>query len=568
MLESGLLQLLTRDIPLTAMIARRGEQTFTRRDFLENVSAWVNCLHEQRAQRIALFMRDGFEFASALFAIWASGKTAIIPGDALPETCKSLQARADAFAGDFPEQLHPLRKSAIMGSLTFPALDAEGLQLEVFTSGSTGEPIAIPKHLRQLAREVASLETLWGDKARGTIIRGTVSHQHIYGLLFRVLWPLSAGHVMDADSLPFAEDIAAAGWQHAFILVSSPAHLKRLHEGNDWHFVRANLRGIFSSGGPLPPDAAKQCAALLGQAPIEVYGSSETGGIAWRVRDRDGEVWQCMPDVLVKQNNKGLLSVHSPHLPDDKAFDTADRVRLHADGRFELLGRADRIAKIEEKRISLSAIEDRLRGAEGVSDARVLILEGTREQVAAVVALKSGFLAQAANQTRRALTQRLRDHLAQAFEPVALPRRWRFVADLPVNAQGKITQTALRQLFEDALPRPRLPDITLAHADATQIKERWRIQPDLFYFEGHFPDTPILPGVVQLNWAIERGRKHFPVTGRFLRLEALKFQQPIMPEYVLDVELNWNAEKHALSFAIHSASGSHSSGRIVFGGRA
>ena len=48
----------------------------------------------------------------------------------------------------------------------------------------------------------------------------------------------------------------------------------------------------------------------------------------------------------------------------------------------------------------------------------------------------------------RATTQSLRLHLADYFEPVLLPRRWRFVDQLPHNERGKLTQVALAALFE------------------------------------------------------------------------------------------------------------------------
>ena len=72
------------------------------------------------------------------------------------------------------------------------------------------------------------------------------------------------------------------------VLVASPAHLKRLPPALPWGLAAARLSGLFSSGGPLPDAALADCRSLLLQAPIEVYGSTETGGIAWRRRDEFG----------------------------------------------------------------------------------------------------------------------------------------------------------------------------------------------------------------------------------------------------------------------------------------
>src|SRR5262249_49086372 len=137
----------------------------------------------------------------------------------------------------------------------------------------------------------------------------------------------------------------------------------------------AGLRAVFSSGGPLPPEAADATLALLGAAPVEVYGSSETGGVAWRQRARHGDTWQPLPGIEFRVDG-GELAVRSPHLPELEWFHTAARATLAADGMdgFELHGRADRIVKIEEKRVSLTALEQRLAISGDVAEARVLML--------------------------------------------------------------------------------------------------------------------------------------------------------------------------------------------------
>ena len=83
-------------------------------------------------------------------------------------------------------------------------------------------------------------------------------------------------------TLPFAEDMQRASReQSAFCWVASPALLKRMGDNLDWPALR-QVRRVFSSGGPLPAEAAQLLRERLGQWPTEIYGSSETGGIAWR----------------------------------------------------------------------------------------------------------------------------------------------------------------------------------------------------------------------------------------------------------------------------------------------
>ena len=110
---------------------------------------------------------------------------------------------------------------------------------------------------------------------------GTVSHQHIYGLLFRLLWPLSAGRPLYSEAFQDPAGILRLAAQRPLVWVASPAHLKRLRDDLPWDAAKPP-RAIFSSGGPLPADSASHLAAHAGVSATEVYGSSETGGIGWR----------------------------------------------------------------------------------------------------------------------------------------------------------------------------------------------------------------------------------------------------------------------------------------------
>ncbi len=91
-------------------------------------------------------------------------------------------------------------------------------------------------------------------------------------------------------------------------------------------------------------------SSVCNNAPVEIYGSSETGGIAWRQTE---SLWQPLPGVQLALNTEGALRIDSPWLALGQTEQTADAAELFADGRFALRGRLDRIIKLEEKRISL-----------------------------------------------------------------------------------------------------------------------------------------------------------------------------------------------------------------------
>ena len=100
--------------------------------------------------------------------------------------------------------------------------------------------------------------------------------------MFRILWPLSSRRTFAPTRIAYNEQLTTLG-PSPIVLVASPAHLKRLPETQDWQPLSSALRVVFSSGGPLPVDAGLAVKRLWGQAAIEVFGSTETGGIAWRL---------------------------------------------------------------------------------------------------------------------------------------------------------------------------------------------------------------------------------------------------------------------------------------------
>lgn len=510
-------------------------------------------LQGRGVQRLALYLEDAGELAIALLGAWRAGVSVLLPADDLPHTRQQLAGQCDLW----------LDSLSGVQAVPLPAavLDLDQCRLTLCTSGSSGAPKHIDKSLRQLANELQALEQLWGAQLQGATVLASVSPQHIYGLLFCVLWPLCAGRPFLRRAQPFPEDLQRESLQQpGFLWVASPALLKRMGDNLDWPALRA-VRQVFSSGGPLPAEAAQLLQQRLGQWPTEIYGSSETGGVAWR---QGGELWQPFAGIELGQNEEGALNLSSPYLPAGQREQTADAVEIEDDGRFRLRGRLDRIVKLEEKRISLPQLEQVLLGHAWLADVRLGVVHGRRAYLGGLLALSPQGVHALRNQGRRALTEALRAHLAGHCAAIALPRRWRLLKQLPYNSQGKLPQTTVEALL--SAPQPT----QIAPLSAVEIAGEWQLQLeiplDLAHFSGHFAQTPVLPGVVQVDWALQLARQLLPdLPPRFVGMEVLKFQQLARPGDRLQLSLRFDATRGKLYFAYRNGDAACSSGRILLG---
>jgi 3-hydroxymyristoyl/3-hydroxydecanoyl-(acyl carrier protein) dehydratase len=106
--------------------------------------------------------------------------------------------------------------------------------------------------------------------------------------------------------------------------------------------------------------------------------------------------------------------------------------------------------------------------------------------------------------------------------------------------------------------------LVVARRVATPVAEIEVVVPsDLRYFDGHFPGAPVVPGVVQIKWALEFARRYLDVGGGFAGLERLKFQQLMTPGTRATLTLEHAAAAHKVQFSFASADARYSSGRLL-----
>ncbi|WP_281213687.1 thioester dehydrase [Shewanella insulae] len=110
--------------------------------------------------------------------------------------------------------------------------------------------------------------------------------------------------------------------------------------------------------------------------------------------------------------------------------------------------------------------------------------------------------------------------------------------------------------------KSNLPPILSKRSLEDGVEWQLRIDADLPYFEGHFPEQAVLPGVTQLDWAVQLGTSEFGYAPKVQSLEVLKFQQLILPGSEVQLKISLNRAKHKLTFAYYQGEQRFGSGRI------
>lgn len=401
-----------------------------------------------RQQTVCLATEDRALIAAALLAALGGGPPLLLPHAGSPQALAAMQrdtgftaAIADAGQALPPGVVRILPQAGDPERALQPADARPGETLLcLHTGGSTGTPRLWPKTGVNIFGEAQFLARHFRIGPADRIL-ATVPSCHIYGLLYAVALPLVAGASVATATPSFPEEILGQAREaQATILVSVPAHYRALRGRpalGDW------LRLAFSSAGML--DAGDNVAFCQANPAgiVEVYGSTETGGIALRNRSRGETAFTPYPmlDWRIDGERLRLRSPFlSPTLPLDAGsrFVAGDRVEPCESG-FTLKGRADAITKVAGRRVDLDEIRALIREQQGVADCLVLALAdgGSREH--RIVALIEGEEADAGA---------IRAALASRLEPYALPRALKTIDRIPVRANGKFDREAIVRLFQ------------------------------------------------------------------------------------------------------------------------
>ncbi|MDD5343893.1 MAG: class I adenylate-forming enzyme family protein [Smithella sp.] len=313
--------------------------------------------------------------------------------------------------------------------------------LRLFTGGSTGNPKVWSKTPRNLLAEAFYLQKKFALSDKDLFV-ATIPPYHIYGLLFSVLVPFVAHAQVLPDIYIFPQEIISTINKHkASVLVSVPIHYRALKVDN---LSAPSLKIAFSSSGVLNRSDGLHFLKKTGVGITEIYGSTETGGIATRCISEYTDSWKAF-DVVSWKLMGSRLSVKSDFVSSEMERDadgfcmTGDDACEDKNSRFVLLGRADGIVKVAGKRVDLLDVQNKIKTLPTVSDVVVVAIptdKGRESVIAAVIACD--------------LTEtHVKKLLIDMLEPYAVPRRIKIVSSIARTATGKIDRRRIEQLFLD-----------------------------------------------------------------------------------------------------------------------
>ncbi|WP_245899321.1 long-chain fatty acid--CoA ligase [Nonomuraea indica] len=307
--------------------------------------------------------------------------------------------------------------------------------VELSTSGSTGARRSWARTREQLWAEAGLLAGLLAPD-RPQAVLSFAPPRHLYGILVGVLVPARLGLPVWYRSQygPMPPQEAARRWA----VMAIPWTFSLMLQRGSW--TRAAERvSVLHSTAMLPATAGELVAAAGADrlTVTEIFGSTETGGVATRRWSPGNPPWELFPDVTFAEPRaagEAPLTVRSPRLARSAGgeplttWQLDDHVEILDERRFRFAGRRSRLVNVNGRRINLDELEISVRAALPCAD---LALVPVRDPVIGEhfdLLLVPGEAASAANVDVRA-----------AFAEIGVrPRRLRLVDRIDRSETGKL----------------------------------------------------------------------------------------------------------------------------------
>lgn len=472
----------------------------------------------------------------------------------------------------------PLQNSFDNSTLSeiLPKIHLDKARFFIQTSGSSGEPKFIAKNLYQMLCEAKFLAEFFhlNDYTKDNMptFIGAIPHRHLFGLTFKVFLPLVCGGVVLKEQFLYHHFLINALDTHKnVILLASPTALDIVQKDDISKIPPP--KAIFCAGSPLDSHLRAGLEKRFGDDLkhfVEIYGSSETGIIGYQAqkytpKSSTQSTFHAFPPVKLKLDSSSRLMISSAWLDsfdgERAEFLSNDCAKIHSDGTFTLLGRYDRIIKLNETRINLDFVESSLKSSNLIENVRVGKLDG-QTRLSAIIVLSDEGKKVFRVSGKKGIKSAIKSSLQSSAHLISALRYFHIRSCLPYNEQGKITLKAFEECANAKItPTFCLISQNLSNEVKTCTLEAY-IDEGCFYFDGHFADFPLVPGFVELGFALENAGKYLGISLESIsKIQSVKFSSFLRPCDNARLELEKSEDR--LSFTLYANDKICSSGKIA-----
>ena len=464
----------------------------------------------KKIKNVVLLGENHFDFIINFWAAIFAEKNLYLITDSKRLSCLTIEHI-------LPEKI--TEKAEKLSKFEIPNLS----EVNFFTSGSTGIPKLIKKNWEVILKEgIDTYDEFQSFWPKSPLVFTTSTPAHMFVLTFYVLLSFLKNFIIDTRKIEFPEQLEERLRDNS-ILVTSPSFLETLQKYN----VKLNIDKllIFSAGNKLPKSTHEYFENQKINI-IDIYGSTETGNIAFKAVSTDKYLTKFRKvNLYLKENS---LVVNSPFFLENEIC-LSDQAEILDENHFILRGRIDRLVKITEKRVSLIELEENLAKCKFVKNS--YCFEYSKKLCVAIVLSDLGikyFLEHGILQIKK----ELKKYLLNFVEIV--PSRWKFLYEIPKTERGKVDINYLNEVFSTKLSLPLVTKVIYSEK-MTEIEMLF--PKTCNFFEGHFKNFPIVPGVVQLYFAQKYIETFCKVDIKVWQIKRIKFSNVILPDTIIKLRL-------------------------------
>lgn len=488
------------------IIIKHKNTDYSVREIKDMISPRVVWLRKQDRQKILLTAEDNFDFIlNFLSGIYAEKEIFLLTDI----------NKIDTFDDSYIKEIKNFDYE--IAQLDLP--DENKIFINFYTSGSTGSPKVIKKTLHNLVTEAKDLIKQFSIPEKFQFLT-TAKMTHMFGMTFALLYPLINGYVINADIIKFPEEIDAEN----YVFISTPSFLDRMAK---YDYNPHPPRYIFTAGDRLNNKTFEYFEKK--SQVVEIYGSTESGTIAYRTSSSNDYLTPFDKVKILTDENSQIIVKSDYFL--EKELKLNDIIEKTGES-FKILGRSDRLFKVQEKRISAVELENILNKCELVENSYCI---KTGEKIGAAVVLSVSGAEKLMKFGNISLIKELKAFMQKYSE--IIPQRWRFLPELPKNSAGKTDRKKIERIFSLNLSMPFVID-KKSSKDEAELKIIFLKNSN--FFKGHFPDVPILPGVVQLFFAHFFAEDAFNINLSTNKIKKIKFSRVIKPDKEVILKLKNN----------------------------